>query len=76
MSDNPGTVLWEWVVQEPDGSVGRVPAHIPTIGMAALSARSRYYAEKLRPLAKDYAMRTGKRVWLREFRMFADHEDA
>jgi hypothetical protein len=77
-SDKSGEELWSWVEQLPDGSVGQVAVMIPFFGNALcnLTYRSRDIAVKMQPYAQLYAKRSGNRVWLRQFRMVADHEDA
>jgi hypothetical protein len=67
--------LWAWVTQLADGRLSILRAmvddtHFPFI------AHEREHVERLRPIARAHYVKTGQRVWLREFTGVIDHGDA
>lgn len=79
MTDAPDdTRLWAWMELGPDGRPGIVAVMAPNLGvMMALVGRSRHVVEtSMRQLAQAHAKASGNKVWLREYQLVANHEDA
>jgi peptide subunit release factor 1 (eRF1) len=65
--------LWVWVADNGTDGIGAVAANLPGFGWTVLQNRKREVAEKMQPTAQSLARFTGRKIWLREFRMVADH---
>lgn len=76
MADSDGR-LWAWVEMGSDGRPSIVAASIPGVGtVAPLIMHDREIIEALRPIAQARAKASGKKVWLREYALVANHDDA
>ena len=67
--------LWAWVEQEENGNVGQILVATNAGFTITLTHRRREYVEKLRAAAEAHARASGHKVWLREYRIVADHEE-
>lgn len=70
-----GETIWAWVERDREGGVGIIYAYLPALGGGGtLIHRRREIVEMMRPVAQGHADATGNQVWLREYRMVADHD--
>ncbi len=82
---NDGKTLWAWMIESEEGPCQIISSTVtaemlsdlfktPNLGPGlVLTFRSRTIANLVRPIAEAHGAALGQRVFLREFRMVADH---